>query len=413
MGIRSVFLGMALMVLATSCASNEGRNENNDGPLPSNEREMHNHSIYEDGIDFANNLWEKPQFKYSPENDIDGIKGMYLRSDYLGNESYAFCYLGYPEEAKENYPAILLLHGGGGTAYYEWVKKRNEKGFVALAIDLEGHVPLKTGTLTSYPKDLYLKSQYEAPHNINLGDGHKPINDTWLYYACKTAIIGNSFLHSLEHVDKYNVGVCGISWGGFITSIISGYDDRFAFSIPIYCTIGMENSGTPIGSYISNNPSFKTVDNLEPLTKINTPIYLMVSNSDMHENISVASDVVSSIKNGCLSIIDKFPHSHFDAVNQIEPYIYANKIVNKEKIGEATLSKNSLTVQNIDPSKVLEASIYETDEVIISPTIRWIESNVDLSGTQSIINLDINTTYSYASIVLDDGLTVSSNVLQI
>lgn len=414
MGTRLLFFGVTLMALA-SCASNTntGGGRDTEEPLEPPKREMHNHSIYDDGVNFADDLWEKPEFKYSPENDIDGVKGMYLRSDYLGKESYAFCYLGYPEEVKENNPAILLLHGGGGTAYYEWVKKRNEQGFIALAIDLEGHVPLKTGTLASFPQDLYVNSEYQTPHNVNLSDGHKPIEETWLYYACKTAIIGNTFLHNLDGVDEYKIGVSGVSWGGFITSIISGYDDRFAFSIPIYCTVGMENSGTPIGSYISSNPLFKIFDKMEPLANVNTPLYLMVSNSDAHENISVASDVASSAPNGNFAIIDKFPHSHFDAVSQPEPYIFAKKILKNEQISSISIENNTLTFTNGEIEKILYVSLYETDEALLNSSIRWIDSDVVFASGQIEINLDVNTTYCYASIVCDDGLTISSNVLKI
>lgn len=413
MGIRKIFLGVTLTALAASCSSNTGGTNKPNEPFEEEKREMHDHSIYSEGVDFATELWSKPEFIYSPENNIDGIKGMYLRSDYLGKESYAFCYLGYPENVKENNPAVLLLHGGGGTAYYEWVKKWTEQGYIALAIDLEGHVPLKTGTLVSFPQDLYTTSKYEAPHNVNLSDGHKPIEETWLYYACKTAIIGNSFLHNLEKVDRYNIGVTGVSWGGFITSIITGYDDRFAFSIPIYCTVGMENSGTPIGGYISSNPLFKVFDKMEPLSHVNTPLYLMVSNIDVYENISVASDVAGSMKNGSFAIIDKFPHSHFDAVNQPEPYLFAKTILNNEKVGKLTLEKDKVTVKNIDSNKILEASLYETSEATINSSIRWLGTDIDINEERSSITLDVNTTYSYVSIVSAEGLAISSNVLKI
>lgn len=109
-----------------------------------------------------------------------------------------------------------------------WVNR----GYVALAPDLEGHVPLESGRMSSAPAELYERSAYPAPQNKNYGDAALPLDETWMYYAASTAILGNSLLHSLDMVDRYKIGVCGVSWGGVVTSVVSGYDDRFAFPFP-------------------------------------------------------------------------------------------------------------------------------------------------------------------------------------
>ena len=35
-------------------------------------------------------------------------------------------------------PGIALVHGGGGTAFREWVEKWNQRGFAAISIAVEG-----------------------------------------------------------------------------------------------------------------------------------------------------------------------------------------------------------------------------------------------------------------------------------
>lgn len=239
-------------------------------------REMTMHAVY-DGVALPDSLWQAPQYYRDTQNDrsdagIAGeIQALYYRSDYLGEESYAFAFLGIPEgaSAQSKKPAVLLIHGGGGTAYWQWVREWVNRGYVALAMDLEGHVPKPEGTSDNMPADLYVDSQYNAPHNSNYGDAALPVEQTWMYYAVSTSILGNSLLHSLDFVDRYKVGVCGVSWGGVITSIISGYDDRFAFSVPIYCSLNLaESRGGTLSSYYRAHPEARVWDDDEGLSRV-------------------------------------------------------------------------------------------------------------------------------------------------
>lgn len=137
---------------ATGCSNNSG-----EEPAKPSKREYHNYPVY-DAVEFSLDLWQKQEYKFCPEYDRTetdcNIKGVFLRHDYKGEESYAFGYLGYPEKFSENktYPAVLLVHGGGGTAYYQWVKEWNDRGYVAFAIDTEGHIPKASGTVENAPK---------------------------------------------------------------------------------------------------------------------------------------------------------------------------------------------------------------------------------------------------------------------
>lgn len=405
MGISKTFTtSMALFVLA-SC----GINHNDSNII----REMHNYSIYNDGITFKNDLWQTPEVIEVKEKDkSENIKALYIRSDFNNNESYAFAYLGKPSIKKDKYNAILLLHGGGGTAYYEWVQKWIDRGYVALAIDLEGHTPKDNGTLTSFPSDLYEKSPYVAPHNSNLSDENDDLELTWLHYACRTAIIGNSYLHSLNYVDKYKIGICGVSRGGFIASIITGYDDRFAFSLPIYCTVGLEDSGSTLGTYISNHPKFRVFDSTLPITNVNTPFHLFVSNCDQFENPFRGAEVALSTKNGGISIYNKFQHSQYDATNLEDPYVYADRILNNEKEISVSLKDNKVTISNNTKYKIVSYEVYYTEEKLPLNNAFWYSEELDLKDNSLPINLDVKTlTYCYVSILDERGITTSSNVV--
>ena len=50
-------------------------------------------------------------------------------------------------------------------------------------------------------------------------------------------------MRSFPEVDPERIGVTGISWGGYLTCIVSGVDPRFRFAVPVYgCGFLGENS---------------------------------------------------------------------------------------------------------------------------------------------------------------------------
>lgn len=329
---------------ATGCSSG---NSGDETPKPS-KREYHNYPVY-DAVDFSLDLWQKQEYKFCPEYDRTetdcNIKGVFLRHDYKGEESYAFGYLGYPENFSENktYPAVLLVHGGGGTAYYQWVKEWNDRGYVAFAIDTEGHIPKESGTVENAPQDLYTKSEYPAPHNQNYADAdNNPIEDTWMYYAVSLAVRANSFLRKLSFVDSDKVGICGISWGGIITSITTGYDDRFAFSIPIYCTLNNYGSTGNIPSYYNNHRNAIVWDDDTGMSRVNTPILFLAGINDINQTPQTVSKTASHCKNARISLVKGFLHSHAHALGREEPFAFADEII----FGRKTMA----AFENQDPT---------------------------------------------------------------
>ena len=406
----------AVLLMLISCGGGGGNNSNID-PEPKEEetRVMHDEPVYKeiDALNFDKSLWNAPEFYFDETLDNQGCKGLFIRSDHNGVESYAFAYLGLPEGENENKPAVLLLHGGGGTAYYEWVNAWKERGYVALAVDLEGHIPNKEGTIADGPAILYHASTYSAPHNSNLGDENDDETLTWLHYACRTAIISNSFLHHYTGVNPYKIGVCGVSWGGYITSIIAGYDDRFAFAIPFYCVTDMLDSPCPIRTYIESHRKFEKFDNAESLKQIETPFYYIGSNSDTYSNYEVASNLVFNMKNGYIAILNRFLHSHFEALNRIEQFIFADNVVNKtEKLKIEIVNGNNLSITLPKGRSIIEGYLYYSEDETIDKDTKWRSSSLNISNLieTKIINMNIKegTNYFYASLLDERGAIYTS-----
>lgn len=67
---------------------------------------------------------------------------------YEGKPTRVFAWIGIPEGASPSnqVPGVVLVHGGGGTAYKEWVEKWNACGYAAISIAVEGQTDTKRDT---------------------------------------------------------------------------------------------------------------------------------------------------------------------------------------------------------------------------------------------------------------------------
>ncbi len=57
--------------------------------------------------------------------------------DYMGKKTKFFAWLGLPEQSKGTVPGIVLVHGGGGTAFKRWVERWTDRGYAAISIAVE------------------------------------------------------------------------------------------------------------------------------------------------------------------------------------------------------------------------------------------------------------------------------------
>ncbi len=160
-----------------------------------------------------------------------GIKPIYFDGlPWQGKPTRVFAWLGLPENVKGKIPGVVLVHGGGGTAFKEWVSKWNEQGFAAISIAVEGQTDQRDPAGKGWKRH-----PWAGPARSGIyADSAEPLADQWMYHAVADTVLANSLLRSLPEVDSERVGVMGISWGGIITSTVIGIDSRFAFGIPTY-----------------------------------------------------------------------------------------------------------------------------------------------------------------------------------
>ena len=175
-------------------------------------------------------LGKTPKFEWmDQEGEVRSL--VYHGEKFRGGPSRVFAYYATPGTlAGDTYndvclPAVVLVHGGGGTAFKEWVQLWANRGYAAIAMDLAGHgadrKPLENGGPGQ--SDDYKFGQIDAP-----------LSDQWPYHAVANVVRAHSLIRSFPEVDESRTAVTGISWGGYLTCIVSGIDRRFKAAVPVY-----------------------------------------------------------------------------------------------------------------------------------------------------------------------------------
>ena len=171
-----------------------------------------------------------------------GVRALFYEGlRWQGKATRIFAWYGTPAtpDPSGRFPAMILVHGGGGTAFAEWVRLWNRRGYAALAMDLCGCVP--KGSYANWDRH---EAGGPSGWNSSFSQVEWPLEDQWPYHAVADVILAHSLVRSFPEVDVARVGLTGISWGGYLTCIAAGVDPRFCFAAPVYgCGFLGDNSG--------------------------------------------------------------------------------------------------------------------------------------------------------------------------
>ncbi|HEX4147181.1 MAG TPA: acetylxylan esterase [Pirellulales bacterium] len=176
-------------------------------------------------------LHQIPEMFATEEFPLEGLKSFFYRGlDYQGRATRVFAFYGVPADSQEKkLPAMVLIHGGGGTAFADWVRLWNSRGYAAIAMDLCGCVP--DGSHGKWRRhDLGGPPGWDA----SFSQLDNPIEEQWTYQAAGAVVLAHTLIRSFSEVDADRIGVTGVSWGGYLTCIVAGVDDRFRFASPVY-----------------------------------------------------------------------------------------------------------------------------------------------------------------------------------
>jgi len=175
---------------------------------------------------------------------------LYAGEKFKGTNTEVFAFYASPitlgeAKAGAKFPGVVLIHGGGGTAFAEWVHLWAKRGYAAIAMDLSGSRPIdpiydtngvpvpnqasKPDTRTRLPNGGPNHGHEEKFDSIG-GD----VSDDWPYHAAASVIRAHSLLRSFSGVIANRTAVTGISWGGYTTCLVASLDDRFKAAVPVY-----------------------------------------------------------------------------------------------------------------------------------------------------------------------------------
>ena len=370
-------------------------------------------------------LSETPAFEWVDETSpVRSL--LYVGEPYGGKPTKVFAYYASPatlskDAAGKKFPGMVLIHGGGGTAFREWAELWAKRGYAAIAMDLAGHRP-NEGV-----------NAHQAANRTRLADGgpqqgdpekfgsiDKPATEQWPYHAVAAAIRAHSLLRSFAEVDADKTGVTGISWGGYLTCIVAGLDNRFKAAVPVYgCGFLHENSAW-LDRFAKMTPEqrarwIQLWDPSQYLPAVSMPILFVNGTNDFAyplDSYMKCYDLVPGEKQ--LRVTVNMPHGHPQGWAPAEIGMFVDQqVLGGEKLPVfdlGTFSDHALTGA-LTTGTLKEAALhYTTDDGPINKRT-WKTVSAMIDGHKFTAPFPITRTKAWFITVTDHrGATTSSEV---
>lgn len=360
-------------------------------------------------------LYTTPKFWPAEGFTNEGIKAYFFEGPpYKGKRTKVFAWYGAPAGMKK-VPAMVVVHGGGGTAFAEWVKLWNDRGYAAIAVDTCGATP---SGFTEASK----RVRHEAAGPDGWGGFTQvddDLKDQWTYHAVAAVVRAHSLLRSFPEVDKDRVGLTGISWGGYLTSVVSGVDERFKCAIPVYgCGFFDDDSawsGTLKGMGEKGEFWLSHWDASQFLPAAKLPM-LWVNGTIDHFFPMPSWQKSYRLPTGPrnLSLRVNMSHSHGAGWTPPEIFAFTESLFNgKTKLPEVTASgsdKNQAWASYRSETPIVEAELNYSSDVGPWEFRYWVSSgaSIDASGKKVSAEIPQEATVYYFNIYDSRGMLVSS-----
>ncbi|MCP4639288.1 MAG: prolyl oligopeptidase family serine peptidase [bacterium] len=267
----------------------------------------------------------------SPEHFTTGDRVRPLFYEGLpwhGEPTRVFAWYGVPDHAEgERVPAMVLAHGGGGTAFDEWVRVWNRRGYAAIAMDLTGARP------GGKPGERPRHAQGGPPHLGDNRDVDEAPEEQWVYHAVADIVLAHSLLRSFPEVDPDRIGLTGISWGGFLSCITAAVDSRFAFAVPVYgCgLLKFSPAWQTTWQAMGADRAQRWYDLWDPINYVDDiaiPTLWVNGSNDSHFTMNIHGKCFESCGGDkTLSILVPMAHSHVHGWKPESIYAYADACV--------------------------------------------------------------------------------------
>ena len=358
----------------------------------------------------------KPYDEYGFHDETCDIEAIFYEG-YRGTK--VFAYLGIPKgREKEKLPAVILQHGGLGKAERDWVRRWNQRGFVAIAPDLYGCGPEEDPNTCSKMK----RHPYAGIMPWDETAFYPDYENAGMYQDIVAEIHAHNLLRSLSCVDCSKIGMTGISWGGVVTTIMAGVDSRLAFAAPVYGCGHLAETKTYFTHFILDEGQTTQWDPAYFAAKAKMPVLYVNGDSDGHFSVDVTTKTCLDTPNAALAFYHKLGHGQHEGDSVEQVYTFAKNIAeNKDafvKILDVTCKENKFLVKLQIPQKteLKKAVLYyiTTEELHHNggEEIGWQAVEADMPiGESMVFSYPEDATFGYASLIDADGNIISTPVV--
>jgi cephalosporin-C deacetylase-like acetyl esterase len=356
---------------------------------------------------------------FKPDGTVRAI--FYDALTWQGKPTRVFAWIGLPAKREGKVPAMVLIHGGGGTAYKEWVQKWNAQGFAAISIAVEGQTDVNENKVKG--RSSWARHAFAGPaRDGTFADTKLPLKEQWMYHALADTMLANSLLRSLPEVDATKIGVMGISWGGVITSTVIGLDGRFAFGIPTYGCGHLFDAENGWGKALHDNEGYKQVwDGMNYADRVKMPVLWLSWPQDAHFPLGCQAEHYRKTPGPrMVSLVSKMGHSHPAGWNPPDSYAFAKSVVETGKPwgkSTAAAAKDGYAIAVFHSTKAItKAVLVSTTDKSFTGTRKWVETPAAAAsgggGTTASAALPAGTTAWYIN-AYADKLTLTSDYQEI
>ena len=355
-----------------------------------------------------------PKADFGPEGEVRWVG--YVGEPYRGKPTTVFAYYARPKEGKGPFPAMVLVHGGGGTAFAEWAKLWAERGYVALAMDLAGH-GRDGGRLAAGGPDQDDDTKFRDFHEAD-------IRDMWTYHAVADVVLGVSLLADRPEVDRDRIGITGISWGGYLTCIVAGIDDRLKVAVPVYgCGfLGDDSAWRPrldAMPFERRERWLKAFDPSRHLPGVTCPILFVNGTNDFAYPLGSYRKSYGSVKRApvTLCVTVNMPHSHPDGWKPQEIGLFVDSVLAGGKplvkLGSPSVrtGEGPTTLRaDVSDAPIKSAALHFTSDDGRWQTRKWTSAPAEVSGGRVVGTIAAGTRarVAFLTVVDERGATVST-----
>ena len=159
---------------------------------------------------------------------------VYKDGEYHDN-TVVYAMVAMPADAApgKKLPGLLVLHGGGQFAQWapqHWlVEQWAAAGYVVVTCDLPG---IASPAFADAGSGTWRSLAYGSTPNFTVTPD---IKASWIYTAEATALKAFALLKTQPEVDPSKIGIVGISWGGYSTTMLCGLlGDRVAAGFSVF-----------------------------------------------------------------------------------------------------------------------------------------------------------------------------------